>query len=47
MEREIAQVNREYAESFDKLQEIRKSFGTEDDNKSIEDKRRLFRSLSL
>ncbi len=45
MEREIAQVNREYAESFDKLQEIRKSFGTEDDNKSIEDKKKAFQEL--
>lgn len=45
MEREIAQVNREFAESFDKLQEIRKSFGTEDDNKSIEDKKKAFQEL--
>lgn len=45
MEREIAQVNREYAESFDKLQEIRKNFGTEDDNKSIEDKKKAFQEL--
>lgn len=45
MEREIAQVNREYAESFDKLQEIRKNFGTEDDNKNIEDKKKAFQEL--
>ena len=45
MEREIAQVNREYAESFDKLQEIQNKFGTEDDNKSIEDKKKAFQEL--
>lgn len=45
MQREIAQVNREYAESFDKLQEIQNKFGTEDDNKSIEDKKKAFQEL--
>lgn len=44
-QREIAQVNREYAESFDKLQEIQNKFGTEDDNKSIEDKKKAFQEL--
>lgn len=44
-EREIAQVNREFAETFDKIQEIQNKFGTEDDNKSIEDKKKAFQEL--